>query len=170
MVLHRFHISQNSNLKSENLSHTITLLKEKKPAAYQRLSEAYDTIFADIRYFPLAKQKQAGHSRQFFFENSYGDMRSYGGNRIHEGTDIFGIHTAPGIYPIISVSDGIIENIRWLPLGGYRIGIRSPHGCYFYYAHLASYEQNFKEGDMVRAGEILGLMGDTGYGDEGMRG
>ena len=46
-----------------------------------------------------------------------------------------------GFYPVISMTDGKIEKIGWLSLGGYRIGIRSPHGGYFYYAHLASYEK-----------------------------
>ena len=71
---------------------------------------------------------------------------------------------------MISMTDGKIEKIGWLPLGGYRIGIRSPHGGYFYYAHLASYEKYFQTGETVEAGQILGFMGDTGYGEEGMSG
>ena len=63
---------------------------------------------------------------------------------------------------MISMTDGKIEKIGWLPLGGYRIGIRSPHGGYFYYAHLASYEKYFQTGEAVEAGQILGFMGDTG--------
>ena len=55
-------------------------------------------------------------------------------------------------------------------LGGYRIGIRSDSGGYFYYAHLSSYEEDFTPGDRVQAGEILGFMGNTGYGQEGTSG
>ena len=47
-------------------------------------------------------------------------------------------------------------------LGGYRVGIRSPKGVYFYYAHLDSYAE-IEEGDPVKAGDLLGFMGDTGY-------
>jgi murein DD-endopeptidase MepM/ murein hydrolase activator NlpD len=75
-----------------------------------------------------------------------------------------------GYYRIISMTDGVVEHIGWLPLGGYRIGIRSPLGGYYYYAHLSSYAQDFQIGDHVEAGELLGLMGDTGYGEEGTRG
>ena len=57
----------------------------------------------------------------------------------------------------------MVENIGWLELGGYRIGIRSDSGGYFYYAHLASYYDNLKEGDIIRAGQLIGFMGDTGY-------
>ena len=50
-------------------------------------------------------------------------------------------------------------------LGGYRIGIRSPSGAYFYYAHLAEYAKEFEVGETVLAGTHLGYMGDTGYSD-----
>ena len=37
----------------------------------------------------------------------------------------------------------------------------------FIIAHLSSYEEDFTPGDRVQAGEILGFMGNTGYGQEG---
>ncbi len=37
----------------------------------------------------------------------------------------------------------------------------SPSGGYFYDAHLSSYERDWKEGDSIKAGEILGIMGET---------
>lgn len=74
-----------------------------------------------------------------------------------------------GFYPVISVTDGVIENIGWLPKGGYRVGIRSNHGGYLYYAHLSAYA-NIKKGDSIKAGTLLGYMGDTGYGEEGTKG
>lgn len=46
------------------------------------------------------------------------------------------------------------------------IGITTGDGTYYYYAHLDSYA-NIKEGDPVKAGELLGYMGDSGYGKEG---
>lgn len=74
-----------------------------------------------------------------------------------------------GLYPVISISDGMITNLGWLEKGGYRIGITSPSGVYYYYAHLESYAE-IKEGDQVQAGEMLGFMGDSGYGEEGTTG
>ena len=67
-----------------------------------------------------------------------------------------------GIYPIVSMTDGTIQNLGWLELGGYRIGILAPGGAYFYYAHLDSYAP-LTEGQQVHAGDLLGYMGDTGY-------
>ncbi len=68
------------------------------------------------------------------------------------------------------MTDGAVEQVGWLPLGGYRIGIRSPQDGYFYYAHLDSYERAFRIGDKVQAGQVLGFMGNTGYGPEGTKG
>ena len=76
----------------------------------------------------------------------------------------------PGYYPVVSMTDGIVESKGWLELGGCRLGIRAPHGAYFYYAHLDSYA-DIEEGDTINAGDLLGFMGDTGYGtEEGTRG
>ena len=116
-----------------------------------------------MEYFPVAKT-------EVWFEDTWGAPRSYKGERSHEGTDIFGEADLPGCYPVISITSGVVEHIGWLPMGGYRIGIRSPHGGYFYYAHLSSYQQEFHVGDTVPAGEILGFMGNTGYGNEVTKG
>ena len=40
----------------------------------------------------------------------------------------------------------------------------------FYYAHFDSYSRSYGVGDRISAGEVLGTMGDTGYGEEGTRG
>jgi len=95
--------------------------------------------------------------------------RTYGGKRGHEGTDIMADKNERGLYPIISMSDGVVTKKGWLEKGGYRIGITSPNGVYFYYAHLDSYA-NVSVGDKVSAGDILGYMGDSGYGPEGTTG
>lgn len=72
-----------------------------------------------------------------------------------------------GIYPIVSMTDGVIEALGWLRLGGYRIGIRSSSGIYYYYAHMESYAEDLTEGSNIKAGQFLGFVGDTGYGAEG---
>lgn len=104
------------------------------------------------------------------FEDGYGEGRSYGGKRRHEGIDIMSSSGKRGELIVQSVSDGVVEQLGWLELGGYRIGVRSPSGLYYYYAHLDSYEKGLKKGDKIHAGQALGRMGDSGYGTEGTRG
>ncbi|MCD7825607.1 MAG: M23 family metallopeptidase [Clostridiaceae bacterium] len=122
----------------------------------------------EMEYFPVREDET--HKAAFFFDNSYGAARTYGGNRTHEGIDIMTSNNSPGYFEIQSVSDGVVEQIGWLSLGGYRIGIRSDSGIYYYYAHLDSYAKGIQKGDKISAGQLLGTMGDTGYGEEGTRG
>lgn len=127
------------------------------------LSSSYETLLKDLVYFPVMKS-----SRQDSFGISYADGwlsdRAYQNTtHLHEGTDIMALNNERGYYPIVSMTDGIIENIGWLEKGGYRVGIRSPHGAYLYYAHLYRYAEGLEEGSTVKAGQLLGFMGDSGY-------
>ncbi len=134
-------------------------------SGYRRLCGYYKAVLNDIRYFPVPKL--AGDNEDITYVDTWSELRSYGGKRRHEGCDIMAKNNIRGFYPIISITEGVIEKIGWLEQGGYRIGIRSSSGGYFYYAHLASYAEGMKEGDEVLAGQLLGFMGDSGYGKEG---
>lgn len=138
--------------------------KKANPQLYAGLSETVEKLLADAVYFPVPESLDNA-SAGVSYENSWQSERTYGGVRGHEGCDIMAGIQQRGYYPVVSVSDGIVEKIGWLPQGGYRIGIRSEHGVYFYYAHLAEYEEGMEEGISVSAGQLLGYMGDTGYSE-----
>ncbi len=127
----------------------------------QSCISVYQSIFADIRYFPVADDIIKGVETTF--DNSWGSGRSYGGDRTHQGTDIMSGNNIRGYFPVLSITDGVIENVGWLELGGYRVGVRSPSGAYYYYAHLCEYAEGIEEGAQITAGTVLGTMGDTGY-------
>lgn len=126
-------------------------------------------VWDDAVCFPVPEQagsRKTGVS----FENSWMFGRSYKGERRHEGTDLMPSANERGVIPVVSMTDGVVEHMGWLELGGWRIGIRAPGGAYFYYAHLDSYAE-LREGDIVEAGDFLGYMGDSGYGaEEGTKG
>jgi len=130
--------------------------------AFEILRESYDAIWKDVEYFPIPVSTNEKRE-PVVYEDSWMFERNYGGKRAHEGTDIMAGDNERGIYPIVSMTDGVVEKIGWLEQGGYRIGIKSTHGGYFYYAHLASYEKEFEIGENIQAGQLLGYMGDTGY-------
>lgn len=99
--------------------------------------------------------------------NDFGAGRSYGGKRSHEGNDII----ADKGTPIVAIETGTIENIGWNELGGWRIGIRSLDGNkYYYYAHMEKYADGMKKGMKINAGQLIGFVGDSGYGPEGTTG
>lgn len=122
--------------------------------------EQYKKVLKDIKCFPVGEDTTGKYG--WSYEDSWGNPRSYGGKRRHEGTDIMAENNERGYFSVVSVSDGRVEKKGWLEQGGYRIGIRSPQGGYYYYAHLYDYA-SLEEGDQVKAGDFLGHMGDTGY-------
>ncbi|MDF2907549.1 MAG: hypothetical protein K0R34_2870 [Herbinix sp.] len=157
------------DLSEDGLTDEIVFIKSlpqiSRSPGYRRLCGYYKAVLNDIEYFPIPRIE--GDAKDISFVDTWSELRSYGGKRRHEGTDIMANNNIRGFYPIISITEGVIEKKGWLEQGGYRIGIRSPSGGYFYYAHLAAYADGLKEGDSVLAGQLLGFMGDSGYGKEG---
>lgn len=101
----------------------------------------------------------------FYFSHykDFGNKRSYGFKRTHLGNDLMGSVGTP----IVAVESGVVEAIGWNRYGGWRIGIRSFDNLrYYYYAHLRKdkpYVLGIKEGDVVKAGDVIGYLGMTGY-------
>ena len=119
---------------------------------FNELKEYYYVLLHDIKSFPIEE-----HSRKrpiVSYENTWNAHRSYGGDRKHEGTDLMVCDNTSGEYKVVSMTDGIVEKKGWLDQGGYRIGIRSKNGAYFYYAHLESYADELEVGDFVEAGDF----------------
>ena len=79
------------------------------------------------------------------------------GERKHEGIDIL----APKHSYAVACANGIITRVNENALGGKVIFMKPENASYsLYYAHLDS--QIAKEGQRVKAGDILGLTGNTG--------
>lgn len=120
-------------------------------------TKSYQEKYGLKTFLPIAKNYSFSHYDDF------GNSRSYGFKRTHLGNDLMGsIGT-----PIIAVESGVIENIGWNQYGGWRIGIRSfDTKRYYYYAHLRKnhpYAEGLEEGSTVKAGDVIGYLGMTGY-------
>lgn len=140
-------------------------ISQQKPVEFQKLKNSYAMVFSDVACFPIPApaKKETPFVR---FEDGFGDPRSYGGERKHEGCDIMGDSRPRGFYPVLSMTGGVVENVGWLEKGGWRIGIRTPSGAYFYYAHLYRYAKEWEIGEKIEPGMLLGYMGDSGYGKQ----
>ena len=110
-----------------------------------------------VAYFPLAEGFSYSHSDDF------GNARSYGYKRQHLGHDLMGYVGTP----IVAVEGGTVECIGWNQYGGWRLGIRSFDGKRsYYYAHMrkdSPYAEDIQAGALVKAGQVIGYMGMTGY-------
>lgn len=82
---------------------------------------------------------------------------------IHEGIDIFTEEHAP----IVSMTEGQIERVGWTFYSGWRVGVRGTDGKYYFYAHLSSFASGLAAGQSVSSGQLLGRVGNSGYGPEG---
>jgi murein DD-endopeptidase MepM/ murein hydrolase activator NlpD len=76
----------------------------------------------------------------------------------HHGDDIF----APLGAPVLAVADGTVFSVGWNKIGGWRLWLRDRAGNEFYYAHLSAYSPYALNNAQVRAGTVLGFVGNTG--------
>ncbi|AIQ54706.1 M23 family metallopeptidase [Paenibacillus sp. FSL R7-0331] len=127
---------------------------------FAKLYEHFGRLDLSGSAFPLP----IGNS--YAYRSTWGTGRSWGGARIHEGTDLF----APHGMPVRSTCFGIVETKGWNRYGGWRIGIRDIENRYHYYAHLSGYDKSVARGDIVTPGQIVGWVGSSGYGSPGTQG
>ena len=105
------------------------------------------------------------------FWNSWGAGRS--GGRRHQGIDIM----SPRGTKIVAVADGVVTAMGWHRMSGYYIRVIHPDGWMSIYMHLnndtlgtddgnggtwTAYSPLLMEGDSVRAGDVIGYVGDSG--------
>lgn len=98
----------------------------------------------------------------FSHYDDFGSSRSYGYKRKHLGHDLMGSVGTP----IVAIESGVVECVGWNQYGGWRIGIRSfDSKRYYYYAHLRKNHpyNDIYEGKIVKAGDVIGYLGMTGY-------
>lgn len=88
---------------------------------------------------------------------SYWGAERDAGARRHEGIDLF----AKFRTPVVAAANGTVTNVGQSELGGKTVWMRPEGKSYvLYYAHLD--EQLVQQGQRVRTGDTLGLMGNTG--------
>ena len=126
---------------------------EAKVAAFEAGSHLY---VAGYR-FPVAGPVH--------FIDSWGFPRMVGSEfaHWHEGTDIM----APLGREILAPEDGVMSGIGDATLGGHKCWIIGASGAGHYFAHLSGYAAGIVEGVSVRAGDVIGYVGDTGNADGG---
>ncbi len=95
-----------------------------------------------------------------FITDDYGYNRDTVGFLIaHKGTDF---RAAIGT-PVMAMNDGIVRVARLYTVYGNTVIIDHGLGLSTLYMHMS--ELKVKEGDIVKAGDIIGLSGKTGYAD-----
>ena len=118
--------------------------------------EPSTTVAARADGLPVLAVPVAGVRREAIVD-TWGQARGEG--RQHHGTDIM----APGGTPVLAAADGTVKKLFESRLGGTTLYQRSADRRWtFYYAHLSGYAPGVHEGQVLRAGEPIGFVGDTG--------
>lgn len=76
----------------------------------------------------------------------------------HHGADIF----APLGAPVLAIASGTVFSVGWNTLGGNRLWLRDGQGNLFYYAHMSAFTPLAVNGNKVKAGDVVGFVGNTG--------
>jgi murein DD-endopeptidase MepM/ murein hydrolase activator NlpD len=107
-------------------------------------------VLPEARKIPVAGASvKDWNTRSFWFE-------PWGRSGVHKGIDIFG----PLGADILSTNMGIVLFAGELERGGKVVLVLSPKWRLHYFAHLAEIDTGI--GHLVRAGEKIGTLGDTG--------
>ena len=94
----------------------------------------------------------------------YGDTRcadDFGAARqigAHQGNDCFAAFGSP----VLAVADGRLNRVGTLPISGNRLWLKTDRGDAFFYAHLSAFAPEAVSGRAVKAGTLLGFVGNTG--------
>jgi Membrane proteins related to metalloendopeptidases len=92
------------------------------------------------------------------YVDTYGGFRGDVPGNWHHGDDIF---AAIGT-PVVAVADGTLNRVGWERLGGWRLWVRDAMRNQFYYAHLSGYSPLALHSKRVKAGDVIGFIGNTG--------
>ena len=76
----------------------------------------------------------------------------------HHGDDIFGQLGQP----LVAVTNATVFSVGWNKIGGNRLWLLDEQGNQFYYAHLSAFSTAAVNGAHVKAGQVVGFMGNTG--------
>ena len=90
-------------------------------------------------------------------KNCWYDPRDKG-TRLHVGADI----QAPARTHILSVTDGTVLAIGYLPVPGNYVVVRDPFGYEYHYYHMFEQSKLVEVGDAVISGDAIGRVGNTG--------
>lgn len=124
------------------------LYEDRLDALLQFANKTYQTL----RETPIGYPVKGNITSTFGWrKNPFG--RGY---EFHTGIDI----EAPYGTPVLATADGKVVFVGNLPDYGKTVIVKHPSGYSTLYAHLSSME--IKEGQFIKAGQILGRVGSTG--------
>jgi murein DD-endopeptidase MepM/ murein hydrolase activator NlpD len=142
-----------------------TVRPKKTPKPPEPKKGQTQSLTPSLRLIPVGLQPKLTAGGYVFpvygpssFSDTFGAFRGDVSGNWHHGDDIF----APLGAPILACADGTVFSVGWNDVGGNRLWLRDGEGNEFYYAHLSAYTEAARNGNHVRAGQVIGFVGNTG--------
>jgi RHS repeat-associated protein len=160
----------------------VSQTKEQVEGALQQVPEGNNSLSNNVPYIgnnildispPEDVREQMNGQRKPVEDgqitSGFYDKRVWKGKEInHGGLDIKGSDNVSDVN-VKSATPGIVAEVGWedpfdINKGfGYRVKIKSLDGeMTYYYGHLRADSSNLKVGQEIKAGDIIGIMGNTG--------
>ena len=125
--------------------HRVAAARRLHAHAADRRRRARQQLVCPGYVFPVAGGALYGHD--------FGNFRA--DTIFHQGSDLF----APEGSPLVAVQAGVLHNVGWNRLGGWRLWLEDVNGNWFYYAHLSAFAPIAVEGARVKRGRRRRLHG-----------
>lgn len=119
----------------------------------QRLARSLQGVTAGAAPLPAVDGRVCPVGTPHGFTDTWGAPRS--GGRSHQGVDMFAAHGTP----LYAVEDGTVRTSD-SALGGVSVHVNGASGDAYYYAHMST--RAVVTGQRVRAGDVIGAVGNTG--------
>lgn len=150
------------------------------PFTVLRPLRADDDFGYRVRYDWLFGSREASHDASTLYRLPFASgkkfevVQGFHGSFTHDGNDAFAVDFAmPEGTPILAAREGVVEVVvDRFDRGGLDpnlrdkvnfLLVRQPDGTYAEYVHLQRKGAKVKPGQTVKAGDLLGLSGNTGY-------
>lgn len=135
-------------VKRTPANNTSRLLDALKPLQDLGLTEA-EAISLGFGQFPVGGYATYSHDWLY--------PRFVPSFHMHEGTDIFAAMGTPARAPV----DGVVK-ITNGAVGGLSVYVTTADGTYYYLAHLSGLAEGVVDGLVVKTGDVVGFVGDSG--------
>lgn len=136
-----------ASVKRSKANSTLGLLAALQPLVDQGMTPT-QAAMVGFGHFPVAGPAN--------FTDDWLNPRFTPVFHLHEGTDVFAAMGSPIRTPV----DGVVRHASG-GAGGMAAYVTTKEGHDIYFAHLAAYS-DVKPGDVVKAGDVIGFVGNTG--------
>lgn len=171
--------AENNFFPEKNTTYDLSRLESQYVENFDRLKRKYDAnqiepyfemfknLFDEIECFPIPAGYEDEETLSWMYGDSWGVSRNSEDDKWHRGADIMDRENVRGRIPVMSITNGAVQDAGWQDALGYYVGVVTQNGTYYQYAHLDSLAANIAAGQPVSAGQELGRMGDSGTSRDG---